>query len=228
MRRFKPRPCRLFIFDLDGTLIDSKEDIAATVNLVLEKLDFPHLPVSKVVEFVGNGVKKLLERTLREIHRREPEEALLRRGVDLFREEYPHHMLDRTRLYPGVEEALSLLSWAEMTVVSNKPERYSKPILDELGVAGRFRAILGEETTHAYKPDPAPLKVAMELCGAAAADTVMVGDSSADIEAGKAAGVATCAVTGGFHTGEELRACEPDLIIDGLPELCGYFYNPQQ
>lgn len=225
MDNFKPRPCRLFLFDLDGTLIDSKDDIATAVNLVLAKLGFPPLPVSRVMEFVGNGVKKLLERTLREIHNHEPDDDLLREGIASFREEYAKHLLDRTCLYPGVADALRRLSWADMAVVSNKPERYSKPILKGLGVSGHFRAILGEETAHAYKPDPAPLQVAMELCGAAAADTVMVGDSSVDIKAGKAAGTTTCAVTGGFHSREELVKCEPDLIIDALGELKDYFFN---
>lgn len=213
------------MFDLDGTLIDSKDDIATAVNLALAKLEFPPLPVSRVVEFVGNGVKKLLERTLREIHNHEPSEELLRQGIALFREEYANHMLDRTRLYPGVEEALRRLSWADMAVVSNKPERYSRPILQGLGISGCFRAILGEETAHAYKPDPAALRMAMDLCGAAPHATVMVGDSSVDIEAGKAAGVATCGVTGGFHTREEILAYGPDLIIDDLNELDDYFYR---
>jgi len=225
MKHFTPCPCRLFLFDLDGTLIDSKDDIATAVNLVLEKMEFPHLSVSRVMEFVGNGVRKLLERTLREIHNREPEEALLLKGVEIFREEYAGHMLDRTRLFPGVQEALRQLSWADMAVVSNKPERYSRPILNGLGIAGRFSAILGEETTHAYKPDPKPLMVAMELCGATSSETVMVGDSSADIEAGKAAGVTTCAVTGGFQTREEIETYDPDLIIDSLPELSNCFYD---
>lgn len=225
MRRFEPHPCSLFLFDLDGTLIDSKDDIAAAVNCVLEELGYPHLPVARVVEFVGHGVRKLLERTLREIHGREPGEDLLQQGVELFREAYPRKMLERTRLYPGVEEALRLLSWANMAVVSNKPERYSRPILKALGVSGRFRAILGEESTHAYKPDPKPLHFAMELCGATPPETVMVGDSEADILAGRAAGITTCAVTGGFHTREELETCEPDLIIDRLPELRDHFYT---
>jgi phosphoglycolate phosphatase len=225
MTRFEPRPCRLFLFDLDGTLIDSKDDIAQAVNLVLAQLEFSPLPVSRVIEFVGNGVKKLLERTLREIHNREPEEDLLRKGIEIFREEYARHLLDRTCLYPGVEDALNRLSWAGMAVVSNKPERYSRPILEGLGIAGRFQAILGEESTHAYKPDPAPLIKAMELCGADPADTVMVGDSSVDIEAGKAAGVTTCAVTGGYHSEEKLLACAPDLVINALCELSDCFYN---
>ena len=92
-------------------------------------------------------------------------------------------------------------------------------------IANRFRAIWGEETTKAYKPDPRPLMMAMELCGAAPSETVMVGDSSADIDAGKAAGVTTCAVTGGFHTRDELLSYEPDLIIDSLLELDQYFHR---
>jgi phosphoglycolate phosphatase len=225
MTHFTPRPCRLFIFDLDGTLIDSKDDIATAVNLVLAKLGFSPLPVSRVIEFVGNGVKKLLERTLREIHNHEPDEDLLLEGIQIFREEYAEHMLDSTRLCPGVEDVLSRLSWADMAVVSNKPERYSRPILEGLGISDRFRAILGEETAHAYKPDPAPLKLAMELCGAIPVDSVMIGDSSVDIEAGKAAGVTTCAVTGGFHTKEEILKFDPDLILDDLRELSSFFYD---
>jgi len=225
MTIFTPRPCRLFLFDLDGTLIDSKTDIANSVNLVLVKLGLHPLPVSRVVDFVGKGVRKLLERTLREIHHREPEETLLQQGVEIFREEYSRHMLDHTCLYRNVEDALNRLSWADMIIVSNKPERYSRPILEGLKIAGRFRAILGEETTHAYKPDPTPLKVAMEFCGATPSETVMVGDSSIDIAAGKAAGVSTCAVTGGYHSREQLNAAGPDLIIDDLLELDNYFYN---
>ena len=225
MTNITPRPCRLFLFDLDGTLIDSKADIANSVNLVLAKLDLPPLPVPRIVEFVGKGVKKLLERTLHEIHQREPEENLIQQGLEFFREEYGKHLLDSTRLYRNVEEALDRLSWADMAVVSNKPERYARPILEGLKIADRFIAVFGEETTHAYKPDPAPLQVAMEFCNAVPSETVMVGDSSVDIEAGRAAGVTTCAVTGGYHCRDQLLAAGPDLIIDNLLELSCYFHN---
>ena len=225
MTNFASRSCRLFLFDLDGTLIDSKADIANSVNLVLAKLDLPPLPVSRIVDFVGKGVKKLLERVLMEIHHREPEEGIVQQGIEFFREEYGKHLLDNTCLCRNVAETLNRLSWADLAVVSNKPERYSRPILEGLEIADRFIAILGEETTHAYKPDPAPLKVAMEFCGAVPSETVMVGDSSIDIEAGKAAGVTTCAVTGGYHSREQLIAAVPDLIIDNLLELSSRFHN---
>ena len=225
MTNFASRSCRLFLFDLDGTLIDSKADIANSVNLVLAKLDLPPLPVSRILDFVGKGVKKLLERVLMEIHHREPEEGIVQQGIEFFREEYGKHLLDNTCLCRNVAETLNRLSWADLAVVSNKPERYSRPILEGLEIADRFIAILGEETTHAYKPDPAPLRVAMEFCGAVPSETVMVGDSSIDIEAGKAAGVTTCAVTGGYHSREQLIAAVPDLIIDNLLELSSRFHN---
>ena len=225
MTNFASRSCRLFLFDLYGTLIDSKADIANSVNLVLAKLDLPPLPVSRIVDFVGKGVKKLLERVLMEIHHREPEEGIVQQGIEFFREEYGKHLLDNTCLCRNVAETLNRLSWADLAVVSNKPERYSRPILEGLEIADRFIAILGEETTHAYKPDPAPLRVAMEFCGAVPSETVMVGDSSIDIEAGKAAGVTTCAVTGGYHSREQLIAAVPDLIIDNLLELSSRFHN---
>jgi phosphoglycolate phosphatase len=224
MTRFSPRPCRLFIFDLDGTLIDSKADIAKAVNLVLRQLNLPPLAVSRVQDFIGKGVRKLLERAFGEVYGQEPDEALIRRGLDLFREAYGRHLLDETRLYKNVVEALDRLAWADMAVVSNKPERYSRPILAGLGVAERFRCIFGEESTHAFKPDPTPLRVAMEFCGADSAQTVMIGDSSVDIEAGKAAAVTTCAVTGGYHSKEQLLAAGPDLVIDDLLQLGDYFH----
>ena len=111
MTNFASRSCRLFLFDLDGTLIDSKADIANSVNLVLAKLDLPPLPVSRIVDFVGKGVKKLLERVLMEIHHREPEEGIVQQGIEFFREEYGKHLLDNTCLCRNVAETLNRLSW---------------------------------------------------------------------------------------------------------------------
>jgi len=222
------RPCRLFLFDLDGTLVDSQHDLASAVNAALADLGFGPLPVERVVAFVGHGVRRLLERTLGDVQGRCPDPALVDRGLESFRSAYAAHLLDSTRLYPGVREALDRLSWAEMAVVSNKPERYSRPILEGLGIARRFCAVIGEETAHAYKPDPAPLVAAMRTAGASPAETVMVGDSPVDIEAGRSAGVATCACTGGYHPEAALRACAPDLVIGSLPELGDLFHDARR
>lgn len=221
-----PRPCRLFLFDLDGTLIDSRADIAFSLNLVFARLHLRVLPESRVTEFIGGGVGKLVERSLREITGSEPDPELAQECATLFREAYGGHLLDRTRLFDRVPEALDRLSWARFAVVSNKPETFCRRILQGLGIENRFCVILGGDSTAKRKPDPGALLKAMSLCGGDQADTVMVGDSAVDIEAGRAAGVTTCGVLGGFRPREELEAAGCDLLIENLLELTRYFCEP--
>ena len=101
-----PHSCRLFLFDLDGTLIDLRADLAFSLNLALERLDLPRLPESRIIGFVGDGVQILMQRSLRESTGQEPVGALIKEGIALFREEYGKHLLDRTRLYPNVPEGV--------------------------------------------------------------------------------------------------------------------------
>jgi phosphoglycolate phosphatase len=220
------RCCRLFLFDLDGTLIDSRADITSALNRMMARMDLPALRESRVADFVGMGVQKLVERSLREINRAEPAHDLVQKGIALFREEYGNHLVVQTRLCPYVEEALDLLSWAGLAVVSNKPEGFCRRILQVLGVDARFCAIIGEDGASPRKPDPALLFKAMDRCGAGPNDTVMVGDSAVDIEAGKAAGVFTCGVLGGFRPKEELETAGCDLLVENLLELANYFCPP--
>ena len=131
--------------------------------------------------------------------------SLLKTCMTLFREEYGHHLLDQTCLYPSAKEALDRLSWASFAVVTNKPEGFSRRILDGLGVGNRFCAILGGDSVQKRKPDPEALLKAMNACRAAPSETAMVGDSPVDIQAGKAAGVTTCGVLGGFRPRQELE-----------------------
>ena len=121
-----PRPCRLFIFDLDGTLIDSRADIAFALNLMLARMNMRPLHQSRIADFVGSGVPILVERSLREVTGREPEGGLVEKGIVLFKEEYGNHLLDQTRLCYGVCDALDRLAWADFAVVTNKPESFSR------------------------------------------------------------------------------------------------------
>ncbi len=221
------RPCRLFLFDLDGTLIDSRADIAHSLNLALARMNLAPLHESRIADFVGEGVQILIERSLREIIGREPESSQIHKGVAIFREEYGNHLLDCTCLRPNVKQALDCLAWARFAVVSNKPEIFSKRILEGLGVGDRFCIILGGDSTKNRKPDPESLLKAMDYCKALPSETAMVGDSAVDILAGKAAGVTTCGVRGGFRPQGELETAGCDLIITDLIELAENFCPPE-
>lgn len=223
-----PHPCRLFLFDLDGTLIDSKGDIASSVNLALARAGLSHLPPSRIASFIGDGVRKLVERSLLEVLNGEPGEPLVLRVMDLYLEEYGKHLLDTTRLLQGVEETLRSLDWACLAVVTNKPERFSRQILDALGIGQRFRLVLGGDSTRLRKPDPAPLLEAMDRCGAISRDTVMVGDSAVDIRAGKAAGAVTCGIAETAVDRQKLEAAGCDLLISDMRELTLYFGPPAE
>jgi len=217
------RPCRLFIFDLDGTLINSRADIALSLNFALERLHLPTLPENLIADFVGDGVSKLVQRAIHASTGSDPADYQAEALIALFQEEYNLHLLDQTRLFPGTEDALDRLAWAHFAVVSNKPESFSRRILDGLGIGNRFSIVLGGDSVKNRKPDPEALVKAMETCHANTSQTAMVGDSGVDIAAGKAAGVMTCGVLGGFRPKEELLAAQCDLIIENLIELADFF-----
>ena len=223
MRPTLPHPCRLFIFDLDGTLIDSTADIALSVNLALGAMGLPGISAARIAGFVGDGVRKLIERSLSEVLGTGAEEPFLLDTMRHYLREYERHLLDSTCLFPGVEEALGLIHWARLAVVTNKPERFSRRILDALGVGNRFCVILGGDSTPLRKPDPVPLFEAMSRCGVTAAESVIVGDSPVDIQAGKAAGIVTCGIAYEDAARAKLEAAGPDLIIEEMTSLLLHF-----
>jgi len=207
---------RLLVFDLDGTLVDSSRDIASAVNAALARVcpGRATLPLDAVLSFVGEGARTLVERCLRHAGLGlSPEEVL-----PVYLECYAERLLDTTRLYPGIEEALDGLTDPVLAVLTNKPGDMSRAILEGLGVAARFARVLGAGDGPARKPDPAGLHHLMAGLGAAPGDTWMVGDSATDVDAARAAGVRVAGVTWGFHP-EALRAARPDRLIDRPPDL---------
>jgi len=217
------RPCRLFIFDLDGTLVDSRADLVTSLNLALARLGHPRLSSDLIGGFVGEGVDKLIERALRAVTGREPGSAEIKETARIYMEEYEGHLLDETCLRDQAAEALAALSGAELAVVTNKSEAFSRRILDGLGIGNMFSIILGGDGVERRKPEPDALLKAMEFCRAKPCETVMVGDSLTDIDAGKAAKAITCAILGGFRPDEELLASGCDFIITSLIQLTDYF-----
>lgn len=209
------------LFDLDGTLIDSKTDLANSINLMLADLDRPALDEATVGGFVGDGVRVLVRRclTATDPNCKPPEEALHAKGIALMHSHYAEEMFRTTRLYPQVGQTLGSFGDKRKAVVTSKEVRFTKIILDHFDIARYFDAIVGGDTTPARKPDPRPVLEAIRLLGGDAADAVMVGDSENDINAGRRAGARTCGVTFGFRTAEQLLASEPDVMIDRFDQL---------
>ena len=202
---------RLLVFDLDGTLVDSSRDIAAAANATLARVapGAAAIPLEAVLSYVGEGARLLVERCL--------DHAGLDLSADdvlpVYLECYAERLLDTTRLYAGVAEALDALAGTALAVLTNKPGDFSRSILEGLGVASRFARIWGAGDVPSRKPDPAGLLRLMSDLGAGAKDTWMIGDSATDVAAARAARVPVAGVTWGFHPGA-LRAASPDLLID--------------
>lgn len=204
----------LFLFDLDGTLIDSTQDIANAVNFTLERLGEPQLTETMILQNVGDGVLHLLRKSIVENHQHRVEEA-----VSIFRSRYGEHLLDHTKMYSGVKEILEYFSGKNKAVITNKPERYLDPIFRGLGIQHQIDCAIGGDGTRVPKPSAEPVREMLSHFHVKQARVVMIGDSPVDMETGKLGGVLTCAVTYGYRSREELEKAEPDYMIDDLLQL---------
>lgn len=218
-------PVGSLLFDLDGTLIDSKTDLANSINLMLADLHRPPLGEATVGSFVGDGVRVLVYRSLTATspNHQAPDEALHTMGIKLMLDHYADEMLKTTRLYPRVAETLDSFKNKRKAVVTSKEVRFTKIILNHFDIEGYFDAIIGGDSTPARKPDPGPVLEAMRQLGSSALETVMIGDSENDVIAGKRAGAFTCAVAYGFRTADQLRESEPDALIERFDQLNQFF-----
>lgn len=207
---------QLLIFDLDGTLIDSRLDLANAVNAAREHLHLPPLPNEKVYSYVGDGAPMLLRRALGP----EAPQPEVERALGYFLDYYHAHMLDYTVLYPGVRAALERFrdSACILAVLTNKPVRISRAIVEELDLTDHFRYVYGGDSFPIKKPDPIGIHTLMRDCACDPTHTWMIGDSGVDIRAARNAGVKACGVTYGFqpHTLEEHP---PDILVDDLGKL---------
>ena len=205
---------RLIVFDLDGTLVDSKDDLASSVNHALSASGFPVLPRETVYSYVGNGATALIRRSLPA-----GREEALGAVLDRFLDHYGRHLLDTTVPYPGVREALG--EWArsyKMAVLTNKPIGMTRALLSGLSLESHFADVRGGDSFGNKKPHPEGLLRIMAAGESAPAETLMVGDSVNDVLAGRAAGVATCGVTYGLGAAGFLAEA-PDFTVDRFPEL---------
>ena len=210
---------QLLIFDLDGTLIDSRLDLANSVNATRAHLGRGPLPNELVYSYVGNGAPVLIRRAMGP----EADEAQISAALEFFLDYYNRHALDDTRLYPGVLESLDRFrqSGAKMAVLTNKPVRISRWIMESLGVSEYLFQIYGGNSFEYKKPHRVGIDRLRDEAGSGVADTWMVGDSYVDVQTARNAGVNSCGVSYGFQP-ETFREYPPDLLVDRMEEFAGY------
>ena len=211
---------RALIFDLDGTLIDSKLDLIHSVNAMLRELKRPQLASETISGYIGHGAPQLVARALGGAGTEEE----LKGALQFFLGYYEEHKMDNTCAYPGVAETLVQLSHMPMGVLTNKPARISVRILNSLGLGNYFRAIYGGNSFEAKKPDPFGANQILREFGIAAREALLVGDSEVDVQTARNAGTQAAAVNYGF--GLHDRAAYPaDIYLDRFADLAGVVTN---
>ncbi len=217
-RHFDPTHIKLLIFDLDGTLIDSRLDLIHSINAMLRHFGRPELPGEVVASYVGDGAPMLVRRALGDPR----DEVFLKQALEYFLAYYRVHKLDYTQVYDGIKEALTSIHGSNgarsMAVLSNKPVNPSRAIVEALGLSSFFAHVYGGNSFETKKPDPLGARTLLEQTKVKAEETLMVGDSSIDVLTGRNAGLWTCGVTYGFapHT---LCEAPPDVVLDSPREL---------
>jgi phosphoglycolate phosphatase len=213
---------RAFVFDLDGTLIDSKMDLVHSVNAMLRQTGRAELPAELVASYIGHGVSQLIASALGPAANEEQR----REALAVFLAHYHEHKLELTRPYPGVADGLHALAGYPMAVLSNKPARLSAEILEGLQLAQFFRFVYGGDSFDTKKPDPAGALAILKELGVSPGESAMVGDSNVDIQTARNAGMLAVAVKYGFgqHDWEKHPA---DVYVDNLTELLALTPNHQ-
>jgi phosphoglycolate phosphatase len=215
-----PMPVKAVAIDLDGTMLDTVEDLAHAVNDTLRDLSLPTLALSLVRTFVGKGLQNLVERSLSASRNRAPEPELVARAMPIYEANYDRVNGQTTTIYPGVREGLDLLASAgyPLACITNKSKRFTEPLLDRIGFARYFALVLSGDSLARKKPDPLPLTHAADHFGVATNELLMIGDSVNDAQAARAAGCPVFCVTYGYNEGADVRTLDVDAIVATLTE----------
>jgi len=204
----------LLIFDLDGTLIDSRRSIVTAVNLTLRSLNLKEKSFDEIISYTGHGVRELLSKSLYPDN-----EHLLEKALAIFEDYFAEHSLDETVLHPHVEEILEYFKEKILLVVTNRTRRMSEIALRNLGIIKYFKDIIGGDDKTCLKPSACPLDKALSHFMNNRQKSMIIGDMALDVLTGKNAGILTCAVTYDIGKKEDILKAEPDYIIDDILEL---------
>ena len=218
----RPLSVRAVLFDLDGTLVDSAPDLTLAANKMLSALGYPQVNCTQVKGWVGDGVRSLVLRALTAIVGDVPDESLIEQGYGLFQRYYAESVYQDSTLYLGVHETLQTLksSGLALACVTNKPSRFTKPVLEKSGLTGFFGAVVSGDDLPLKKPDPAPLQFAAEQLGVPLTACVLVGDSINDIRAADAAEIPVLWATYGYAGQDDIVQDATYGAIDTIVQLC--------
>lgn len=213
----------MILIDLDGTLVDSVPDLAFCVDAMMARLGRPPHGEAKVRNWVGNGVERLVRRSLIGQLEGEPDEAEFQRAYPIFLELYRDNTSKRSQLFPGIEEGLDWLKAAgyRLGCVTNKAAQFTEPLLRDLGVRDSFEIVISGDTLPRSKPDPLPLLHAAAHFDVEPAAALMIGDSISDVKAARAAGFTIFCMSYGYNHGQDIRDYHPDAVLDSLTEIRG-------
>jgi phosphoglycolate phosphatase len=201
-------------FDLDGTLVDSGEDIARAVNYALKEAGLPERPREEIISYVGTGVEDLIVRSLGSDDR-----PLIDKCIGLFTGYFGEHYADKSRLYPNVKEVLEFYKGKKMVIVTNRRTELTKDTLKKFEIDRYFKKIIGGDDDNCLKPSSCPIHKGFSGVVEENEKVLMVGDMGLDILAGKQAGVRTCGVTYGIGTRKDIEKANPDYLIDNIIQL---------
>ena len=218
-----PLPVRAVAIDLDGTMLDTVEDLAIAVNHMLDELSLKPLELELVRTFVGKGLANLVERSVREALGSEPDAALLARAMPIYQASYDRVNGQTTTIYPGVPEGLEALAAAgyPLACITNKSARFTGPLLERIGFARYFSIVISGDTLEKRKPDPLPLTHVAGHFGVPTGEMLMIGDSINDAQAARAAGCPIFCVSYGYNEGADVRTLDVDAIVATLVEAAG-------
>ncbi|MCU7843605.1 MAG: phosphoglycolate phosphatase [Candidatus Thiodiazotropha sp. (ex Monitilora ramsayi)] len=212
---------KMILIDVDGTLVDSVPDLAFCVDEMMKQLGRPTHGETKVRDWVGNGVERLVRRALIGQLNGEPDEADFQQAYPIFLDLYAENTSQRSLLYPGIREGIDYLKAKgyRLGCVTNKAAQFTLPLLKDLGVHDDFELIVAGDTLPKKKPDPLPLLHAAERLGVLPNEALMIGDSQSDVKAARAAGFQIVCMSYGYNHGEDIRNYNPDAVIDALTEI---------